>query len=100
MPAGRSFGPIGTDFQALPDPNQILGADPSSLQGGYSSTDPLGLQGTQGATPLQQGGAKKVSPVTKRELNIVGGAFDWDPPITDAQEITNPFSPIRRGQHI
>jgi hypothetical protein len=88
MPAGRSLGPIGTDFQPVPDPNRIIGTDPFSLQAGYSSTDPLGLQGMQGGTPLQQGGGNKSAPITTRELNIVGGAFDWDPPITDAQELS------------
>ncbi|HEY2121981.1 MAG TPA: hypothetical protein VGH07_00165, partial [Chthoniobacterales bacterium] len=50
--------------------------------------DPLGLQGTQGAMPLQQGGANRGAPITTRELNIVGGAFDWDPPITEPQELS------------
>ncbi|HYY30999.1 MAG TPA: hypothetical protein VE860_23880 [Chthoniobacterales bacterium] len=85
MPPGRPNGPIGTDF--LPATDSQAGGDLSSFQARYSLADPVGLQGAQGATPLQQGGAKKGAATPTRELNIVGGAFNWDPAITDAQEL-------------
>jgi len=86
MPPGLSNGPIGTDLLPAPDP--ALETNLSSLQGFYLNPDPVGLQGTPGPIPLQQGGTKKGAATTTRELNIVGGAFDWDPPITEAQELS------------
>ena len=87
MPTGRSLGPLGVDSPPTSGTDQTTGTGISSLHGGDSFTDPIGLQGTPGATPLQQGGAKKGSATATKELNIVGGAFDWDPTITDAEEI-------------
>ena len=88
MPTGRSFGPLRADSL----PSSRYGPDSgesgvSSLQSGYAFTDPIGLQGTSGATPLQQGGAKKGAATATRELSIVGGGFDWNPPISGPQEI-------------
>ena len=84
MPAGRPNGPTGTDF--LPSPDPEIGGGSSNFQAIYAFADPVGLQGAQGTIPLQ-GGAKRGAATQTRELNIVGGAFDWDPPITDAQEL-------------
>ncbi|MBV8352762.1 MAG: hypothetical protein JOZ21_10865 [Verrucomicrobia bacterium] len=86
MPTGRSLGPLGVDSQPDTDTGQTPGTGVTSSQQGLSSTDPLGLQGTPGVVPLGGGGGKGAATATK-ELNIVGGAFDWDPPITDAEEI-------------
>jgi hypothetical protein len=80
------LGPFGADSRPVPDTDQTSGTGISGLQAVYTSTDPIGLQGSPGATPLQ-GGAKKGGATATIELNIVGGAFDWDPPITDAEEI-------------
>jgi hypothetical protein len=87
MPTGRSFGPLGADSLPVPDTDRTSESGVSSLQSGYAFTDPIGLQGTSGATPLQQGGAKKGAATATRELSIVGGGFDWDPPISGPQEI-------------
>jgi hypothetical protein len=81
MPTGRSLGPFGVDSQPDTDTGQTTGTGLSGFQQGLSSTDPLGLHGTPGVMPLQ-GGAGKGAATATRELNIVGGAFDWDPPIT------------------
>ena len=87
MPTGRSFGPLGADSLPGVETDQTPERGVSSLQGGYSLTDPIGLQGANFATPLQQGGPKKGAATATKELNIVGGAFDWDPSITDVEEI-------------
>lgn len=87
MPAGRSLGPLGIESSPSSGQDQNSGVGISGFQQGLSSTDPIGLQGDPGATPLQQGGAGKGAATATKELNIVGGAFDWDPSITEAQEL-------------
>jgi hypothetical protein len=87
MATGRSPGPIGADSSGVPIANQTTETNISSVQAGNSSPDPIGLQGTSGATPLQAGGGKKGAATTTKELNIVGGGFDWDPTITGPEEI-------------
>ena len=87
MPTGRSFGPLGADSPPVPDTDQTSESGISRLQRDSTFLDPIGLQGASGATPLQQGGAKKGAATATRELNIVGGGFDWDPSITGPQEI-------------
>jgi hypothetical protein len=95
MPLGLSNGPIGADFLPTPDPE--IGGNLPDFQARRAFADPVGLQGPQGITPLQQGGGTRGAATQTRELNIVGGAFAWDPPITDAQELaklaSNMWSP-------
>jgi hypothetical protein len=86
MPTGRSLGPLGTNSPPVPDTDQDPGIAGPGVLTAPSSADPIGLQEAPGATPLQ-GGVKKGSATATKELNIVGGAFDWDPAITDAEEI-------------
>ncbi len=87
MPTGRSFGPLGADSPIVPDTDQTSESGISSLRRDYTFSAPIGLQGTSGTTPLQKGGAKKNTATATRELNIVGGGFDWNPSITGPEEI-------------
>lgn len=88
MPIGSSPRPFGSILSTSPiiDQNAEMGV--LGIGARYASADPIGLRGNAGAAPLQGASAKKAAPAVTKELNIVGGKFDWDPPITDAQEIT------------
>jgi hypothetical protein len=67
MASDRTPGPLDISFQS--------GQGGITTGGGFGLPGPVGLQ------------SRLPAPVATKELNIVGGDFDWDPPITDADEI-------------
>jgi hypothetical protein len=90
MSTGRSLGPLGVNSFSGPDSDQSPRTGVATGDVTYSSGDPIGSQGDDGAIPLdntKQAGANKGSATATKELNIVGGGFDWDPPISGPEEI-------------
>lgn len=91
MATGRSLGPFGINSQ--PDPVGDAGQKPqtgvASGDPTHSTGNPIGAQGDDDVVPLDNNpaGSNKGTATATKELNIVGGGFDWDPPINGAEEV-------------
>ncbi|HEY5707589.1 MAG TPA: hypothetical protein VIS96_18670 [Terrimicrobiaceae bacterium] len=73
-------GPLGIDLLSDAATDEQIGDGITGPGAGFGLPGPIGLQ-SPGKAPGKGGGT------STKEINIVGGGFDWDPPISETEEI-------------
>ena len=80
MATAQIPGPLGVSSVSDAAPDEQIGNGITAPGAGFSVPGPIGLQGS-GKAPAKGGGT------ATKEINIVGGGFDWDPSITEEEEL-------------